>query len=42
MDCDDLAGSAKTIAAVVWSAFPIWGCFLLIMFVVWLLERALV
>jgi hypothetical protein len=25
MDRDDLVGSAKTLAACVWSAFPIWG-----------------
>jgi uncharacterized protein (DUF983 family) len=30
MDRYDLAGSAKTLAACVWSAFPVWGPFVLI------------
>jgi len=38
MGRDDLAGSAKTLAACVWSAFPIWGPFVLILVLGWFVK----
>gem|GEM_PF-4373999 len=36
MDCDDLAGSVKTFASALLSAFPVWGLFVLVLVLVWL------